>query len=817
MPDLTLLMNLIAKDRASQVLNQVAAASDKAGAAAKRHGDHIEHAGHRGSKAMGLLARTITGASAGSLGPLQEVAEKFEVIDRASELSTSKIGGRLLGIGAAALGAGALLSTLASREQEAQQRLQASVEASGKSFDDYAEQVEKAVKSGEHFGNQASTTLDALNRLTITTHDPAEALHDLSVAQDVAAAKGISLAKAAELVGLTFNGSTRAGKQFGLHLTDVKKATNELAAAQKNLVNANEKVSSTQQAYNQKLAVYTSQHKHTLAGQQALYNAYVASQKATAEDAAAKVRLKAAQEGANAATKAGATNVAQLAKIVKNQAEANADSFSGHLRTLGARIEDTAGKLGKDYGGAIQVASLATIAVGSVIESGLMPKLLRLIGRTKATGAAFEAAASVEAAASARGAAAIVAGATVAERAMLGEAATAEVAASRIARALAGARVALGGLLGLPGLVAAAGGAAVYETNKYVHDHPNLGGHFYRSNPVSNFLFGKSKRDKGEPLDFTATGADELSVQNRAQGIRGARPHPAVTGSRATTDPFAAFLTSLPGGGSLGGGGGAGRAGSHASAAEKAARIAIKAYQDELRAKIAADRGIEKSDRDLIASTRKRQEATKSLLATYRDYAKGIADTSKQFTDAISAFGTLNGPTAVDGLVWAPGTEKAGQQVVLPGSNNAGGLIDALGGNLGTQSRFTTELAALAKRGLSKTLISQLLEAGPSQIQLVDALFGADSGQIGALNSEITQGNTAAAALGKLGIATKFGDTAESKALAEQRKQTDLLGKQIQALNAILAQEKMLATELAASLNGVASGATRDGRARVAR
>src|SRR5438132_10497295 len=91
--------------------------ADKAASDMDRVGNSSEKTGHKVERAGGsmrLLASTFTSSSNQALGPLQEIADKFEVIERAGESATSKIGGRLLGIGAAGLGAGSFLSTLAS-------------------------------------------------------------------------------------------------------------------------------------------------------------------------------------------------------------------------------------------------------------------------------------------------------------------------------------------------------------------------------------------------------------------------------------------------------------------------------------------------------------------------------------------------------------------------------------------------------------------------------------------------------------------------------------------------------------------------------
>ncbi|HBX79921.1 MAG TPA: hypothetical protein DEH05_02155, partial [Propionibacteriaceae bacterium] len=59
---------------------------------------------------------------------------------------------------------------------------------------------------------------DALTRLTDATKDPAKALDDLAMAQDLAAAKGVSLSDAATMIGKAHNGSAKVFKEFGIEV-----------------------------------------------------------------------------------------------------------------------------------------------------------------------------------------------------------------------------------------------------------------------------------------------------------------------------------------------------------------------------------------------------------------------------------------------------------------------------------------------------------------------------------------------------------------------------------------------------------------------
>lgn len=751
MASLSLAFDILARDRASQALNNVGDATDKLGKKTKKLGEDTEKGSEKGRKSLRLLGDTFASASAGALGPLQEIADKFDVIERASEGASSKAGGRLLGIGAAALGAGTLLATLGSRETEAQGRLKAAIEASGKSFEDFAPQIEEATKAGEHFGNQASTTLDALNRLTITTHNPAEALRDLSVAQDVAAAKGITLAKAAELVGLTYNGSTRAGKQFGLHLVDTKKATNDLTNAQKNSVASTQKVKDAQQAYNDKLAIYQQTVKPTLAQQIALFRSSQDVAKAQDAAKAAAERLAQAQKAAGAAANAGAENVKKLAAVTKGQGEANADSFSGKLRALGARIEDTAGKFGKDYGGAINTAALATVAFGTLVETGAIAKLGGLIGKLGFTGKAFTTLRDVEVATSAEGSAAVVAGAATSEAALIAEGDTALATAGKLKLALGGlAGIAAIGVGAFPDVKDGLAGVPRYDQKllDYAAKYKLSQSQFYALTKDPNASALVTGQSGG--IDSRTEGRDARSatiLKNVAPAVIKAG---AKTGKAAGDATLAEFLKSIDGGSpanaalAAAGKAAAGAAKSAALSASTALRDAVKANFDE----------------------------AKSILTDVLNQARQVRDTigqalvsGSEITDVFGGSVNLNANHA-----FGPGADFAKVRKFFEDR-----IIKL--------RRFAAELRGLLKTGLDPKIVGQIAAAGVDQGgRLADALNGSSRGQLRQINALNDQ-------VGRLGDSTgaAVADARFHKQIEEARRNAVYLGSKLDQANAHLA------------------------------
>src|SRR5215471_15781387 len=152
----------------------------------------------------------------GVLGPFGAALDGIDnAIGRIAEHGKG-IGTTMMGVGGALTGVGVGLAALGSHDQAAHQQLQQAVEATGKSYDDYAEQVDKAISHQEHFGTTAGATQDALRILTQATGDPAKALQYLGEASDLAAAKHESLDTAATQLGKAYNGNAKLLKEFGV-------------------------------------------------------------------------------------------------------------------------------------------------------------------------------------------------------------------------------------------------------------------------------------------------------------------------------------------------------------------------------------------------------------------------------------------------------------------------------------------------------------------------------------------------------------------------------------------------------------------------
>lgn len=198
MSDLTLRYLLFGEDRtASKTVKGV--------------GDAAESTASRVSGAVSRMGGAIGGDMGTILG---RVSDGLEAAGGKADTNAKKIGA----VGGVALATGLALQQMASGDVEAQNKLENAISNTGKAYDDYADRVDGAVESSVRFGVTDGEVKDALTRLTDATKDPAKALDDLAMAQDLAAAKGISLSDAATMIGKAHNGSAKVFKEFGIEV-----------------------------------------------------------------------------------------------------------------------------------------------------------------------------------------------------------------------------------------------------------------------------------------------------------------------------------------------------------------------------------------------------------------------------------------------------------------------------------------------------------------------------------------------------------------------------------------------------------------------
>jgi hypothetical protein len=203
----------------------------------------------------GMLARLN---SSGVLGPF---GESLSTIDQALYEINEKgknLGKTMAVAGGAAAAVGTGLAALGSKDQAAHAQLQSAVEATGKAYEGFEGDVERAIKTQERYGNTADKTQDALRILTQATGDPKKAIELLGTASDLAAAKHEELGEAATQLGKVYNGNTKILKEFGVTAGVSAKAataalttaTKQAETADKNAAAAKERLAELEQRLN---------------------------------------------------------------------------------------------------------------------------------------------------------------------------------------------------------------------------------------------------------------------------------------------------------------------------------------------------------------------------------------------------------------------------------------------------------------------------------------------------------------------------------------------------------------------------------------
>jgi len=185
------------------------------------------HAESTATKLGGVVARmgSMIGGEAG------EVVDKVGTALEAAGGHHDKLGKRMLVTGGIATGAGVALMTMAGKDVEAQNQLEAAVAATGKGYEGFGEDVDKVVEKQVKFGNTDGEVKGALQKLTQSYNDPKKALSEMGLVTDLAAAKHISLGDAAGIVAKAHGGAGKIFKEFGITVGKNKDGTKDYDGA----------------------------------------------------------------------------------------------------------------------------------------------------------------------------------------------------------------------------------------------------------------------------------------------------------------------------------------------------------------------------------------------------------------------------------------------------------------------------------------------------------------------------------------------------------------------------------------------------------
>lgn len=176
------------------------------------------------SKAVDEIEKKVGGLDS-------EVAKRSEAI-KANVSKGLTVGGAAIG------GFGMAITKMAAEGEQSQARLNQAIKNSGGTYDQYAAGIDKAIKANNRFGADNNATQAALTALTNATGSTSKALEQMGLVADLAAAKGITLEEAAQLVAkIDVGKGAKALAEFGISarnadgsMKSAAQAAEELAA-----------------------------------------------------------------------------------------------------------------------------------------------------------------------------------------------------------------------------------------------------------------------------------------------------------------------------------------------------------------------------------------------------------------------------------------------------------------------------------------------------------------------------------------------------------------------------------------------------------
>ena len=213
------------------VLTQVHAGATAAAGSVEHVGSAASHSGIQGREAFSTFNDALRATGQG-LGPLGEAFDHLSILmDHVAEHS-GNVRRQLAGVGLGITALAGIAFAAGQQDATAMAGLKSAVEATGRSFEEYAPRLEQAAQSQARFGHTAADATKALDILTTASRDPIKAMHDLHLVGEIAAKTNTSEAASAQLVANMYAGNFKVLRQFGIGKKDLVDVTKELTKAE---------------------------------------------------------------------------------------------------------------------------------------------------------------------------------------------------------------------------------------------------------------------------------------------------------------------------------------------------------------------------------------------------------------------------------------------------------------------------------------------------------------------------------------------------------------------------------------------------------
>ena len=261
-----------------------------------------------------------------SMGEAKSEINKLEKHQGTTLDKVSAFGkGAMLGVAGAAVGIGGMAIEMADKQEIAQKQLEASLKASGTSWESVKDKVKQTGDEATKYGFTQEQIDSAMNLGVISTQNYGKAHDNLKVAIDLAAAKHVDLNTAMAAVDKAATGNTMALKKLGIDLPIVAGGAKAAAKAQDALSKAQNEMGSI------------------LAKSPDALNA---TSKAHGTYQAAVDKVAAAQKKLTSVHEAGNNVLDALKQRLSGQADAAADTFAGKLAAAKAQATNLGAEIG---------------------------------------------------------------------------------------------------------------------------------------------------------------------------------------------------------------------------------------------------------------------------------------------------------------------------------------------------------------------------------------------------------------------------------------------------------------------------------------
>ena len=331
---------------------------------AKRDLESLGNAGHAPSRAFrGAWTGAISMVGGEFANFALQVTDSLDLIGHKGAVA------KLAALGGVTTALGGLLSQIGSGDKQAADQLKQAVGNAGKNFEDYGSQIEQAIKSQENLGHGAVDTQEALRKMTQATNDPAKALDRLSMAADLAAARHITLSEAADMIDKGFIGKgARLFAQYGIAVAKTVDPVKEAEAATKEHTKALNHLHLAVEREKLLSDEIHAKKKITAADEDKLRLAHEKVKQAQDDLTASNRHLKKAHEDASHAGEVQAHNMQLLHDKIKGQAEVAVDNFSGKISVFSAKATDALAQFGNSFGGIMISAGPALMGVAALMQ-----------------------------------------------------------------------------------------------------------------------------------------------------------------------------------------------------------------------------------------------------------------------------------------------------------------------------------------------------------------------------------------------------------------------------------------------------------------